>query len=300
MARLLLPLVLWLASGCVIGNDKYPRPSELSPAWLVDRLRLLGAAAEPPEARPGDTVTFRALVADPTGETSLVVWLACEPTGTEADEFGCAGLDPSAISEDATVEELQAAGVIGVEPYWSPTWTVPDDILDELPDEDRSEGLSVLVQIAAFPESALESGDTAIDYDEVEVAFKRLVVSEALTPNENPALVGFTVDGAAVPDGAVVEVDAGQQYTLGVTYADGAAETYTYVNSDGIEETRTEEPYLAWYATAGTVVEPYTLWPYTSADWLAPDEIGESGTWWAVVRDRRGGMAWIGQSFTIR
>ncbi|MCB9761391.1 MAG: hypothetical protein H6739_16230 [Alphaproteobacteria bacterium] len=80
-------------------------------------------------------------------------------------------------------------------------------------------------------------------------------------------------------------------------------EAYTYVNSDGEEEARTEEPYFTFYATGGTFVEPFTLW---SADDGDPDTPSTSAATWTapvdpetpevqvliVVRDRRGGMAW--------
>ena len=38
---------------------------ELTQNWQLDRTRILGAQAEPPEAKPGDTVQFRSLVFSP-------------------------------------------------------------------------------------------------------------------------------------------------------------------------------------------------------------------------------------------
>ena len=97
--------------GCVIGGDKYPRPSELPDAWFVDRLRILAVQPEPPEARPGEPVQFTALVADPLGEADLSVWLACG-----ADQSSGAGCDAdfTSLPENPTAEELAAAGVIGI------------------------------------------------------------------------------------------------------------------------------------------------------------------------------------------
>jgi hypothetical protein len=191
-------------------------------------------------------------------------------------------------------------GVIGIEPLFAPSYVPEATILDDLTDIDRLEGVSVTIQLSAFPEDMLESTDTAIDYDNIEVAYKRLVVSEAETPNLNPEIAAFTVDGTAVPPGAVVEVDQGQLYEIGIALPTESVETYSFTTSAGAIEERVEEPYVTWFTTGdSTLNEPYALYPYLDASWIAAREPG-TGTWWAVVRDRRGGMAWYEQPFTIR
>ena len=89
----------------------------------------------------------------------------------------------------------------------------------------------------------------------------------------------------------------------------GARERYQYVNSDGAVEDRVEEPYASWFVAGtdpdgagdpgGELLETVTLWPYMDASWLSPAERGASGTWFAVVRDRRGGMAWWSQEWVV-
>lgn len=287
-----------LLAGCVINGDKYPRPRDLTPNWLVDRTRILGISAEPPEAGPGAPVTFSALIGNATGEDPelAVVWLAC-PVDDEGNGFGCA-TDLGAIDlEDPDPDALAELGLIGFQPFFEPSYTVPPEILDGLDDRQRLEGRYVLIQLLALPLATIEDPVGEIDFAEVESAYKRLIVSEAPTPNHNPEILGFTVDGAAVPPGVVVYVEPEQSYAIGVDVPESAVETYEYLPTDGPAETRVEEPYASWYSTDGEIGEEVTLWPYLEADWTAPVDRGTTGTWHAVVRDRRGGMAWFSQAW---
>ncbi len=309
-ALLLLAAIALASGGCPIGNDRLPKPRDLPPAWRIDKLRLLAVVAEPPEAAPGDIVTFSALVLDPDEVVGLRAWIACPPEEPGGIGFGC-GLptdldlsDPSAFAE---------AGVIGVEPGLPPAYRVPEDALDGLTELEAADGVYVLTQLAILPQEVLdaapEDGLGDIDFNEVEVGYKRLVVSSSATPNRNPTILRWRVDGLSVPDGAVVEVDSGERYEVGIELTDDSVETYTYVNPDGESEERVEEPYAKWYSDGGTVEEDATLFPFLDADWRAPDpaatEEGEpepatAGTWWVVVRDRRGGMTWSSLPWRLR
>jgi hypothetical protein len=282
--------------GCTIGGASSPRPSDLEDDWEVTRLRLLGVSAEPAEARPGDQVTFSALFADPEGVAETIVWLACPPDAASA--FGCA-VDFSALPDNPTPDALAAAGVIGIEPFFSPTYTVPTDLLDGLEPAARLEGAQVTIQVSAFPSGALDD-PANVDFNDVEAGYKRLVVSEATTPNHNPRLGPLQVDGVALPPDTVVELEPDEKFGLDISILADTVETYAYVSPEGVAESRVEEPYITWYATSGTLYESYTLYPFTEATWVSPMASGTTGTWYAVVRDRRGGLAWRSQRFAIR
>ena len=298
---------LTVAAGCVIGGADSPRPRDLSPTWLVDRTRVLAVVAEPPEIRPGQQAFFTALLATPTEEMPedagvTKVWFAC-PVGDAGNGFGCVvdfeGLDV----ENADIDSLIELGFIGVKPGLPPAYTAPVGLLEELPEPERIEGRYVNVQVVALPDSLdgdASTGAPEVDFNDVEVAYKRLVVSEAITPNQNPSMRAFTVEGVEVPASSVIEVDAEQSYDLGVLLPDGAREAYIFINSQGVEEERIEEPYVAWYATGGEMTEEVTLYPYLEATWVAPAERGASGTWYAVLRDRRGGQAFWVQRYVVR
>ena len=291
-----------LVAGCVIGGDKYPRPRDLSPAWLVDRPRVLAVVAEPPEIRPGQRASFSAVVPTP-GDTStwVKIWLAC-PVDDGGIGFGCV-TDFSALDlETATPEQLAELGFVGIEPGLPPAYVAPVDLLDGLDPEERAEGRYVNVQVTALPEAVVDDPDALaeLDFNAIEAAYNRLVVSEAATPNHHPQFDRFLVDRLVVPVGVAVEVDAGQTYDLGVTLRDGAREQYQFINADGVVEERVEEPYVTWYTTDGEMLESYTLYPYLEASWTAPEAGGTTGTWYAVLRDRRGGQAVFEQAFVVR
>ena len=293
-----LPFCL-LLGGLLLGCYEQP---ELSESWQLDRLRVLAVAAEPAEPQPGETVSFTSLVYSPDHAEIPTIWFACLPEA--ADDYGCdvdtsvfeslSGLDPENMSSEELAQlyaDLVAAGFVGAEPYFPPSWTPPADALDGLSDTEKLEGLSAIVSIFATPADAAS-------LDDAEAAYKRVPVSLATTPNQNPVLTGFLQsDGTALADGAQVTVSAGATLTVDVVLS-GEPEDYTYTDDDGVVETRTEEPYFTWYAEGGTFEDTTTLWPETQVTWTAPDE---SGTLllYCVARDRRGGMAWSGLSVVV-
>ena len=288
-----------VAGGCVIDNDRYTRPGDLSPRWRVDDTRILGIRSLPAEANPGDQVTFEALIADPQNRNPGALWVLCELSDPQ-DEDGCIGDISSLDPEESPSDDV---GIIGFEPLLPPQFTVPEDALDGLDERERREGLEVLVQITTVPEELLEDPELAIDDLDVttlQVGFKRLIVSDAAAPNENPILGSFTVDGEQVPAGIQVVVAPDAEYEIGVEIPESSIERYQFVNRDGEIEDRIEEPYAAWFATEGEIDESFTLWPFIDSTWIAPSRRGSTGAWFAVVRDRRGGMGWIERRWVVQ
>lgn len=270
----------------------------LSQAWQIDRLRVLAVKAEPAEPRPGDLVTFDALVLSPEVALGGSVWFVC--SGGVSSEFGC-DIDPGLLDSvgagTAEAEDLADAGFVGFLPDVPPMWFVPLDYLDGLTEAEQLEGTFAMTYVTAFPE--LVAGEP-IDEDEVEVAYKRVPVSLAPTPNHNPVVTGWRIDGVDIAPEAVVHLDPGQAYTMELVLAEDAVEPYTFRTSAGIDESREEEPYFSWYLQEGEFSQSSTLWPYASTVWLAPDEptLSEQ-TVWGVVRDRRGGMGWASLSVSF-
>jgi hypothetical protein len=290
--------------------------TNLAQGWQLDRVRILGVRATPAEPRPGERVTFESLVYTPAGtELGGVLWFACLPDS--ADDFGCE-LDPSVAElfgedlESLTPDEQAAlyqqaveAGFVGFEPLLPPSWTAPADALDGLDATAQLEGVSAIVNLTALPEDA-----DAEDAD-VEVAYKRLPISLAETPNHNPDVVGFEVyanpvfrDGTFVR-GTAVSVESGGftaergvEYQLVPLFADDAIETYRFTLDDGTVEERTEEPFYTWYTEGGSFLQEFSLHPYSSTTWTAPDAAFE-GVVVAVARDRRGGMGWSSLQVTV-
>ncbi len=275
-------------------------PIALSQEWELDRLRLLAIRAEPAEPRPGDTVTFTSLAHIPveaSGETPWTsVWIACLLGSGD----GCT-LDPALLerlegADTLSPEEqamlfaaLQAAGFIGFEPVLSPAWPVPADALEGLTEAETLEGLSATVQVTLATE-----GDT-------ELVLRAIPVSLAATPNTNPDVAALTLDDAPVVDPVTVDDDT--DVTLVANVA--ALEEYTYVTTEGVTETRTEELEWRWYTDGGTLAsEDGELIPEaedtleSTVTWHTPDAPGDYRVH-AVVLDARGGMGWWSQTLSV-
>jgi len=288
---------------------------ELSQNWQLDRIRILAVSAfvdqdaDPvlgtrAEARPGERVGFDALYYVPEGESiSGAVWIGCIP---ESDlSFGCE-IDPAAfdqlntLDENATIEELQsafeaarAAGFIGFEPDLPPEWTVPEDALDGLTEEEKKEGTNAFVNVS------LLGDEEATDEEPEEVGFKRFPVSLADTPNHNPEIVDFIIADTPLDGEIGFSAVKGMTYVIEPVIPAGHIETYSYTSAAGEAEYRSEEPYITWFTEIGTddvqtgarFVQEYSLYPYTSVEWTAPKKSGPIQIY-AVIRDRRGGMGW--------
>jgi hypothetical protein len=235
-----------------------------------------------------------------------VLYFAC--LAEEASDFGCeidmealmsSGLeDPSDMDPEdiaALLETLRASGLIGVEPFMPPSFEVPETALDGLDEWERAQGLNVFVQIVAIPEGA-----GGIEGD-IEIAYKRVPVSDAATPNANPDVIGLRVDGIDVPVGVILELDAGQTYRIEAVIPDTSIESYVYLDSSGTWEDRVEEPYFTFYVEEGELDQEIALHPKTWVEWTTPARpANEVQHLWIVARDRRGGMGWWTQELTIR
>ncbi|MCK6523042.1 hypothetical protein L6R49_16565 [Myxococcota bacterium] len=253
----------------------------LSPSWFIDRTRLLAVRSDPAEPRPGDLVTLSSLAVDPAQDL-LIVWTGCVLESSSS--YGCDTTDPEAIS------------LLGVEPLLPPSLQVPADLLDDLPAEDRAEGKNYILTLSALAgDTDLSAIDELSEDDLLELGIKRLPVAEGATPNHNPDISHLLIDGELeVMPGGVLTVQRGQTYSIAPVLSPESVEEYSYINSDGVTETRTEEPYFTFYATDGDYPVNFSLYPLSAVDWTAPvDPLSDTLTIWSVVRDRRGGMGWF-------
>lgn len=267
--------------------------TEVAESWQIDRMRILAIASEPAEPRPGDTVHFSSLIVSPNKPVQCSAWIGCSG---DSGACGLTGVDTAAQDTAAL-----ASGFLGVDPYLPPSWTVPDDYLDSLDETAKLEGTTSIITVIALADcESLLAGEVTDSQsllqtgkDDSEIAYKRVPVSLAPTPNHNPTLAGWTVDGVTIAPGARVTLDPGQTYTLDVTLADGAVEDYTYRTEAGVDETRTEQPYFSWYSQEGSFDQTNTLYDVTHVKYTtaASPKLADQSVW-VVVRDRRGGMGW--------
>ncbi|HVV82504.1 MAG TPA: hypothetical protein VHE35_05465 [Kofleriaceae bacterium] len=259
----------------------------------VDRPRVLAIVAEPPEAHPGDPVTYRAVVAGPDGPLDAVpAWAFCTT--------------PKAPTEDDSVAAACVAGHQLVDLGAAPTVTAPlpaDGCLRFGPDTppggfrprdaDDTGGYYQPVRAAADDEVAIGLTritchlptaplDVAHDYDARYVA------------NINPSL----------DPPALLRAPAHTAVTLTASWPAAAAERYLAYDRDRQQlVTRREALRVSWYATAGSLAADATAVgeddPATTASttWTTPDP---GPAWlWIVLRDSRGGLALRQLSVTI-
>ncbi|NCG22432.1 MAG: hypothetical protein GWP91_25735, partial [Rhodobacterales bacterium] len=196
--------------------------------WQLNRLRILAVRSIPAEPQPGDRVTFESLVYVPTGQSlEGVLWFGCIPQGDIG--FGCTfdesaladleGLDPRTTDPTelaAALEALEEAGFIGFEPFLAPAWQVPLDALGGLTDAQRQEGVNAIINLTATP--GFEDGSEP-DSADIEIAYKRIPISEAETPNHNPTITDVQVGGPGFIEGTgsaddPLRIKAGQTVTM--------------------------------------------------------------------------------------
>ena len=263
MRRLIVIGLGLFAAGCA-----EPLPDRA----VVDDLRVLGVRAEPPEASPGTTVTFDALVADPDGEGRALswAWAICNPGDGGVGSCG----DP--------------ANILALGTGMTATWTVPGDALDGLDPSSALAGLDFYVVLGV---EVADSGDPSIEAPR-DIAFKRVRISTNGAPNENPVLMGFTVGGQSAPDAPVV-VPPDTEIALEARPSSGSQEAYFLPGgTQAVEEAR-----YTWLVTAGSVGDAVSFGESDGIGrtrWRLP-EGQESATVWVVLRDGRGGTSWAVQ-----
>ena len=254
--------ILMFTAGC---NPSLPSRA------LVDDLRVLGVRAEPPEAAPGQTITFDALV----GDVEVPVrpyrnaWAICTP-----DEEGVA-----TCANPARVMVLGTGSTA--------TWTVPLDMLDGLTAEQAAIGRDVFV-VFGIELDGIEGPPREGEHD---VAFKRVRISTSPSPNRNPRIDALLLDGTA--SDSRLRVDPGSTAELLVLASPDSREPYEVGGEPQQEETR-----YTWLITRGSVGDAVSWGDEDGVSqtyWDVPKSGDPDLMLWVVLRDERGGTAWASQ-----
>ena len=276
---------------------------------LVTDYALLAVAGEPPEARPGDNVTYSFLLASPSGTVADATagWDVCltpkPPAENNAVASACNPPAPGAttgLTFDAPVPS-DACQLFG--PIAPPVQAGKPAIRPRDPDATGGYYLPVRVKF-----SDLATGDVT------GFAFERITcnlanAASAIIKDYNARYQANQAPGIASTDlitagGARANLDSGPQtVTPGDTldfetiFTDGSAETFPVLDSasDALVDQR-ESLHLSWFATAGSfthdrtgVASTETATSNTNA-WKAPAEAMVVYLW-LVLRDSRGGTA---------
>lgn len=274
-------------------------------ASQVSSLRVLGVRAEPAEPRPGQTVTLQALVVDPTrpDAASALLWLGCAPSA-DSTSSACSNTDALLSLTSASDGGLpEGISLLGLGPQV--VTQAPADVFG--PDAgalERQTGVlasAVLIAVAAPPPTTADEANALFNRvrnKEVpnQIALFRYPISESDSPNQNPVLDTYVVNGEALPKGATVRISA-PDASVDVVVPDADFEPYVEHAPSG-DLSRTETLGARYYASQLLVDTEAVEIRGSPQEKLSPgaitsDAASRAGHLWTVVRDTRGGQSWI-------
>jgi hypothetical protein len=287
-------------------------PEDFPTETLVDRLRMLGITASPPDLAPGESTRLSALVLDPrrAGPTTTF-WIGCDPDPFNQNRSACT--DPAVVNDPARLGDMMSLppGVRFIGLNSNVSYAAPRGLFDLLARDDpqRIQGtvgtfITILIAEEVSPTAPME--ELAALFARVQrrevaslISLFRVRISEDPERNQNPQVSRLVVDGADWPTGARLMMKPGKDVVLDVDAPDAAFEPFTAVTPSG-PEARTERILVAWYSTAGRFSESRTaMREQVKTTLTAPglktfDPIPErrTGTLWTVLRDTRGALTW--------
>jgi hypothetical protein len=223
---------------------------------------VLAIRADKPEANPGETVQLDALIADPSGlfTPPLVVWLACFPKLI-------GGVDSCATGEGQVPLPVFGPSVsVDIPPVCD--GTNADNCIDLFPPGEPDAQATVLFTMIACTSGAFDDcfqcdADNNCTFGsegtEVEVALKRVIVSERIDEerNHNPDLTDIfaspTGDNfALLADGVSTPLDVCSGLTLRAQADPATAETFIEIQFDKPVEI-TEDLETSFFVNVGQV-----------------------------------------------
>ena len=280
------PLLFLIVAGC---NPTFSeRPS------LVDSARVLAVRGEPAEARPGDNVDYTILVGG--GDDAQASWHYCNvpkpldennivSTGclNTGDQFGIGEMASAAIP-------LMACQLFGPDP--PPQEPGKPALRPRDPDVSGGYYQPLRVDVDHVSGFGLERITCNLAAAGAEIAIE---FAKRYTANLNP-----TLGPIAIPP-----VGAKQKITLTASWPPESAETYPVYDLTTLSLVDHREAMrVSWFASAGSFEHDRTgrdeneMETSTDNTWTAPDQAGPV-SFWIVLRDSRGGVAFTSQQVNV-
>jgi len=284
MKRIFTFWIVFMLAGC---------EGPFAPQTLVERLRILGIQAEPPESGPFDEITLNALVADPQGAGRQMEcsWGVCLiDLGYAAKDIACPGPDSYMLEGDCSSARLYMPDLVE---WLAEQGYGPPDLPEEIPEEYQQEDPPLFVGLEVLAGSERTSG------------IKRVTINlSGQEPNINPVLLGVEMDGQPLGE-QPVSLPFGSQISLAPIVDESSRQTY---RREGEDEDLLEDFLFSWFSTAGEFSERRTILDVDSHgerldinEWTLDGEYTLPGpvTLWIIVRDGRFGTAWQEFSFEV-
>lgn len=278
-----LGLLSLLASAC--GDT-------LAPASQLNNLRLIAVEADKPAAQAGETVSLRALYANPDEQPLSWGYALCDGSSSSAALDCLRALDPDTLEIRADASEF--------------SFTMPT------PSTDGQRPVSIGVAVIVCP-GQIVRGDThgvpiacdvdgqPLDINDYEMGVKRIFYADA-SPNQNPAIRAITFDGEAWGADDVKTLEPCTRdtndledckprfrHTIKVEGEDGVVESF--VDNTGNEVL--EQVVVQFYASGGLFEWDVRTLESADARFVAlKRDAGKTLTMHFVIRDSRGGVSW--------
>jgi hypothetical protein len=263
---------------------------------LLGSTRILAVRADPPEAKPGVTVTFTSLVAGPGGTVvnAGIDWSFCSAPKplTEDNVVSNACLDSSSLvaagAGPTTTTMTPSTGCSVFGPDVGSAGLRPRD-----PDATGGYYQPLRADLAGT-DSAFELARIQCDLANADASAASAFAAEYHV-NLNPQLLPLTATLGGSPT-ALTAIPTGARVTLEASWPDASAETFAYFDpvSQVVTSLR-ESMQVAWYSSGGALdsestgraADDFAL--TTDDGWNAPDAAGTVHLW-VVLRDSRGGV----------
>ncbi len=272
---------------------------------LVTETRVLAVRGEPPEAKPGEEVTYDVLVASPGGTIAGAAarWAFCAVQKPVADN---ASVSADCLRDDAVIA-IPGGGptVTAATPAEACTTFGPEvaSAEDRPQDADVTGGYYQPVRVrfgerTAFGMERLSCDLADAPVDVVKEYLARYVV------NANPHITELTASMGGAPV-AMEAVPRGASVTFEVAWPAEDAQAYpVFDRAAQALVTHREALRVSWFVTGGELEEDRTgaaegdPATRTANVWTAPDR-GGAVFLWAVLRDSRGGVDFRGQEVEV-
>lgn len=271
---------------------------EFTPASYIERMRILGVRADPPEIAPGEETELTALVADPYaagGRALTYVWLTCDPDATAPLGSACTRQGTAGSLDD--IIENPPPGLNFIPIRHKITYTAPVNALDALAHDtlERERGVTATIMLVVIEGDFREiQNPDAIR----QIAIKRVRIADRVADrNRNPSVGTLTIDGAPTIEGQRAPAKFGAGVELIATASEGSAETFRRRLPDGSFLDDQEQSLFSWFTTSGSYDSESSFGTRTESGKplklflpaAGPDAVLEV---FVVLRDARGGIDW--------
>jgi hypothetical protein len=278
------------------SND-FPAYSQL------DRLRLLGISATPPNPSTGEVCNLTALTFAPNDQPIGYRWSLCPVQAEAKSGYTCP------LTEASSQDLFGAKSPFDLGTAQSASFINPfpaDTLAAFCANGIEGDGLATAVRCdQGYPVSVLLDVTTADD--SLRAAFTVfLPTSPDGQKNANPALLGLALAGAALPDEPLaLSLSEGRAVELSAQLSTDAVELRPIPPAEGAPGLRPERLTLSWFADAGSMDQDRTVFidgetsieSATRNQWTPPkqSEVPPGGLihFALVVRDDRGGVGWL-------